>query len=49
MAVVDYDSFQYYTYDQYMTWDDSWELIDGVPYAMSPDNALHPIRNIKRQ
>jgi Uma2 family endonuclease len=36
MAAIDYDSFQYYTYEQYMTWDDSWELIDGVPYAMSP-------------
>jgi Uma2 family endonuclease len=36
MASIDYDSFQYYTYEQYKTWDDSWELIDGVPYAMSP-------------
>jgi len=36
MAAIDYDSFQYYTYDDYATWDDSWELIDGVPYAMSP-------------
>lgn len=27
-----------YTYADYCTWDDSerWELIDGVPYAMSP-------------
>jgi len=27
-----------YTYTDYCTWDDSerWELIDGVPYAMSP-------------
>ena len=36
MAAIDYDHFQYYTYEQYKTWDDKWELIDGVPYAMSP-------------
>jgi Uma2 family endonuclease len=36
MAAVDYDSFQYYTYAEYKEWDDSWELIDGVAYAMSP-------------
>jgi len=29
---------QRYTYKDYCTWDDDerWELIDGVPYAMSP-------------
>jgi len=29
---------QRYTYADYCTWDDGqrWELIDGVPYAMSP-------------
>jgi len=29
---------QRYTYADYCTWDDSkrWELIEGVPYAMSP-------------
>jgi len=36
MAAIDYDSFQYYTFDDYVTWDDRWELIDGVAYAMSP-------------
>jgi len=36
MPAIDYDNFQYYTYDDYKEWDDSWELIDGVPYAMSP-------------
>ena len=27
-----------YTYADYCTWDDSerWELIEGIPYAMSP-------------
>jgi len=29
---------EYYTYADYCTWDDSerWELIEGVPHAMSP-------------
>ncbi|MCF6206884.1 MAG: Uma2 family endonuclease [Sulfurovum sp.] len=36
MASIDYDSFQYYTYEDYKTWEDRWELIVGVPYAMSP-------------
>lgn len=29
---------RHYTYADYCTWDDSeqWELIDGIPYAMSP-------------
>jgi Uma2 family endonuclease len=32
------DSNQLYTYADYETWDDGqrWELIDGVPYCMSP-------------
>lgn len=25
-----------YTYDDYALWEGRWELIDGVPYAMSP-------------
>jgi len=29
---------EHYTYSDYCTWDDSerWELIEGVPYSMSP-------------
>jgi len=27
---------EYYTYDDYREWDGDWELIDGVPLAMSP-------------
>ncbi|MCH8317719.1 MAG: Uma2 family endonuclease [Bacteroidetes bacterium] len=26
----------YYTYDDYYQWEGNWELIYGVPYAMSP-------------
>lgn len=25
-----------YTYDDYLQWEGHWELIDGIPYAMSP-------------
>lgn len=25
-----------YTYDDYKNWEGKWELIDGIPYAMSP-------------
>jgi len=32
-----------YTYADYCTWDDSerWELIEGIPYAMSPAPSQH--------
>ena len=36
MEAIKYENFQYYTYDDYKEWDDRWELIDGIPYAMSP-------------
>lgn len=26
----------YYTYEEYCKWEGRWELIDGIPYAMSP-------------
>jgi Uma2 family endonuclease len=26
----------YYTYEDYVHWEGRWELIDGIPYAMSP-------------
>ncbi|NPA51584.1 MAG: Uma2 family endonuclease, partial [Aquificae bacterium] len=26
----------HYTYEDYKNWEGRWELIDGVPYAMSP-------------
>ena len=25
-----------YTYEDYVNWEGQWELIDGIPYAMSP-------------
>ena len=26
----------HYTYDDYVNWEGKWEIIDGIPYAMSP-------------
>src|SRR5690348_1361273 len=26
----------HYTYDDYVHWEGRWEIIDGIPYAMSP-------------
>ena len=25
-----------YNYDDYLNWEGRWELINGIPYAMSP-------------
>ena len=27
---------EYYTYDEYVTWEGNWEMIAGVPLAMAP-------------
>jgi len=27
---------EYYTFDDYQHWEGNWELIEGMPYAMSP-------------
>lgn len=29
-----------YTYDEYCKWEGKWEIIDGIPYAMSPSPSL---------
>jgi Uma2 family endonuclease len=29
----------HYTYDDYVKWEGKWEVIEGVPYAMSPSPA----------
>lgn len=30
----------YYTYDDYCQWEGRWELIDGIPYAMTPSPVI---------
>lgn len=34
MGALDY--LPQYTYDDYKLWDGEWEVIEGIPYAMSP-------------
>ena len=34
----------HYTYEDYCNWEGRWELIDGIPYAMSP--ALIPAHQL---
>jgi len=34
MGALDY--LPYYTYEDYLRWEGKWELISGIPYAMSP-------------
>jgi Uma2 family endonuclease len=36
MEATKYTDFIYYTYGDYVEWEERWELIDGVAYAMSP-------------
>lgn len=36
MRVPRIDNLPAYTYEEYKLWEGNWELIDGVPYAMSP-------------
>lgn len=31
-----YKLLPHYTYDDYCRWEGQWEIIDGIPYAMSP-------------
>ncbi|MBN8858738.1 MAG: Uma2 family endonuclease [Sphingobacteriales bacterium] len=34
-----YKILPHYTYDNRLQWEGQWELIDGIPYAMSPSPA----------
>lgn len=36
MNSLRWDDLPCYVYDEYKLWEGSWELIHGVPYAMSP-------------
>ncbi len=40
MGVKKIDYAAHYNFDDYQRWSDPWELIDGVPYAMSPAPSL---------
>ena len=36
MSVIKQEYLPNYTYDDYKNWEGNWEVIYGVPYAMSP-------------
>lgn len=36
MGTVRIENLPRYTYDDYAKWQGDWELIDGIPYAMTP-------------
>ena len=36
MSELKYEYLPKYTYDDYKHWEGKWELIHGIPYAMSP-------------
>src|SRR5689334_20691195 len=36
MVNIAHKYLPHYTYDDYLLWEGKWELIDGIPYAMSP-------------
>ena len=36
MGTLRMEDLPHYTYDDYKIWEGKWEIIDGVPYSMSP-------------
>ncbi len=36
MGIIGLNEYPRYTYEDYKNWEGRWELIEGIPYAMSP-------------
>ena len=36
MSSIDIENLPHYTYDDYLLWEGRWEIIGGIPYAMTP-------------
>lgn len=36
VSTLKIEDLPHYTYDDYVTWEGRWELIQGIPYAMTP-------------
>lgn len=48
MALRKEEYLPHYTYEDYKNWEGNWELINGIPYAMSPaPNIYHQQINLK--
>ena len=37
------DELPHYSYQDYRRWEGDWELIEGIPYAMTPSPTLIPM------
>ena len=40
MSSIDRENLPHYTYDDYLLWKGRWEMIGGIPYAMTPAPAV---------
>ena len=36
MSSMDREDLPHYTYDDYLLWEGKWEIIGGIPHAMTP-------------
>jgi len=36
MRILEHSYLPHYTYNDYVQWDGRWELLDGIPFAMTP-------------
>lgn len=40
MRVLNPTDLPHYTYDELISWEGRWELLDGIPYSMSPSPSI---------
>ncbi|HEO64709.1 MAG TPA: Uma2 family endonuclease, partial [Spirochaetes bacterium] len=41
MAQIKLEDLPHYVYEDYERWEGRWELVHGIPYAMSPSPIFH--------
>ncbi|WP_205702927.1 Uma2 family endonuclease [Botryobacter ruber] len=41
MGLPKHEHLPHYTYDDYKVWEGHWELINGIPYAMTPAPSVY--------
>ena len=41
MRVLDHTDLPHYTYSDYSQWEGRWELLDGIPHAMTPGPSIN--------
>lgn len=40
LSALKYEDLPHYTYDDYVRWEGRWEVICGIPFAMTPSPAI---------